>query len=70
MGNIMKSIGQIFSPKIPSAKLPALPAMPDPEAPALKIAARKKVEEKRTRGREGTIYSGGSYSNQNLAGTQ
>jgi hypothetical protein len=44
-------------------------AMPDPAAPAARLAARKKVEEKRERGRAGTIYTGGSYSNQNLGGT-
>lgn len=69
MANVMKSIGQMISPTAKTAKLPTLPAMPDPEAPALKLAARKKVEERRARGREGTIYSGGSYSNQSLGGT-
>lgn len=68
MAQIMKSLGAIFNPKTPKA--PTLPMMPDPESPALKLAATKKIEAKRARGREGTIYSSGSYSNQNLAGTQ
>lgn len=72
MGSVMKAIGSIFAPKTPkmSGAAAMAPAMPDPESPALKLAARKKVEERRAKGREGTIYTGGSYSNQNLGGTQ
>lgn len=74
MGNIMKSIGSIFMPKVPKVNVPTPPAMPDPEAPGLKIAARKQVEERRKRGRAGTIYTGtgapNTYTNQNLGGTQ
>jgi len=70
MGSVMKAIGGMFAPKMPKAEKPApAPAMPDPAAPAARLAARKKVEEKRERGRAGTIYTGGSYSNQNLGGT-
>jgi hypothetical protein len=70
MSGVMKAIGGMFAPKIPKAPKPEAPmAMPDPAAPAARLAARKKVEETRERGRAGTIYTGGSYSNQNLGGT-
>lgn len=71
MGNVIKAIGSIFSPKqmkMPDIKPP--PVMPDPAAPAARMAARDKIEKRRARGREGTIYTGGTYSNQNLGGTQ
>lgn len=71
MGNVMKAIGSIFSPqkmKMPEMKPPA--AMPDPASPAARMVARDKIEKRRARGREGTIYTGGTYSNQNLGGTQ
>lgn len=73
MGNVMKAIGSVFAPKmpkVPKAAATAIPAMPDPAAPALRLAARQKEEERRKKGREGTIYTGGSYANQNLGGTQ
>ena len=70
MGNIMKSIGSIFAPKMPKMPKAEMPmAMPDPAAPAAKLMARKKIEERQQRGRSGTIYTGGSYSNQSLGGT-
>jgi hypothetical protein len=71
MGSVAKSIKNMFNPpKMKMPKLPELPQMPDPDAPAARLASRKKMEERRERGRSGTIYTGGSYSNQNLGGTQ
>jgi hypothetical protein len=68
----MKAIGSIMpKPKMPSTSpVPAPAAMPDPGDPGLKMAARKKIEERRAKGREGTIYTNPNYSNQNLGGTQ
>lgn len=72
MTNVLKAIGSIMpSPSMPKApKSGGMAAMPDPGSAAAKIAAREKVEEKRKRGRQGTIYTGQSYSNQSLGGTQ
>ena len=69
MSSVFKAIGGIFSSKMPKVKVPS---MPDPESPAVKLAARRKVESRRKEGREGTIYtrSGGAYTGSNLAGTQ
>jgi hypothetical protein len=70
----MKAIGSIMpKPQMPkAAPAAAMPRMPDPAAPAARLAARKEIEKKRERGREGTIYSRGgtSYSNQSLGGAQ
>lgn len=74
MSNIMKAVGSLFAPKMPKIApvAGAVTQMPDPESPAALLAARQKMEQRRTRGREGTIYTGTTptYSNQNLGGTQ
>jgi hypothetical protein len=69
----MKAITSIMpKPQMPKAAAAAMPRMPDPAAPAARLAARKEIEKKRERGREGTIYTSGSgsYSNQSLGGAQ
>lgn len=75
MGKVMKAIGSFFSPQMPKMPKGAEVGMrmPDPQAPAARLAARTKMEEERKRGREGTIYTrggSGSYSNQSLGGTK
>jgi hypothetical protein len=67
MGSILKGVKSLFAP--PKITTPPV-SMPDPEAPAAKIAARKKIDEARMRGREGTIYTNSAYSKSNLGGTQ
>lgn len=59
-------IGKIM-PKTPELKIPS---MPDPGSTASKLAVSKRMNERRGRGREGTIYSGGgAYGGLNLGGT-
>lgn len=61
------AIGGLFS----TPKLPKALAMPDPGSTTSKIAAQKKLDEKRKGGRDSTIYSnaGGAYTGTNLGGT-
>lgn len=65
---ITGAIGGLF-------KTPAVPkpqAMPDPGSTTARLAAQKKLDEKRKGGRESTIYSqggGGAYTGTNLGGT-
>ena len=70
MGKIMEAVTSIFkAPKMPEIK-PI--RMPDPGAPAAKVAARRKIESRRKEGRAGTIYTqggGGAYAGSNLGGT-
>lgn len=69
MGGIVSAISGMFAPKMPKIKTPP---MPDPENPAIKVAAKKKVEARRKEGRAGTIFTAGSsgaYSGANLGGT-
>lgn len=61
--NLFKSL---FS--APKAEKQIIPTMPDPESPAAKLEAVKKLRKRSQSGREGTIYSG-VYGNQNLGGT-
>jgi hypothetical protein len=76
MSSVMKAITSIMpQPKMPKvAPAAAMPRMPDPAAPAARLAAREKIEADRKKGREGTIYTrgggSGSYSNQSLGGAQ
>lgn len=63
---VKKFVTNIFKPKIP--EMPVI-AMPDPGAPAAKLAARKKIDSRAKSGRESTIYSGGAYGGLNLGGT-
>lgn len=63
---ISKFVKSVVSPKIPEI---APMFMPDPGAAGAKAAARKKMDEKKKSGREGTIYSGGAYGGLNLGGT-
>lgn len=67
--SIGKAIGGLFGgPKAaPKQAIPASPRMPDPESPAAKLAAKKKVQARTEKGRSGTIYS--DFSNQRLGGT-
>jgi hypothetical protein len=67
MGKIIKAITGLFStPKMPKIETPV---MPDPGSTAAKLAAQKKIQARKGGGREGTIYTGGAYSNSNLGGT-
>jgi hypothetical protein len=66
MGSIVKAITGIFkTPKMPKIETPV---MPDPGSTTAKIAATKKIQERKKSGREGTIF-GGAYQNANLGGT-
>lgn len=67
MAKIFKSIMSIFSPAAMVAKTVS---MPDPGSATAKIAATKKVQERKKSGREGTIFTGGgAYTGANLGGT-
>ncbi len=70
MGKIVEAVTGMFkAPEIPKIK-PI--SMPDPGAPAAKIAAKRKIESRRKEGRAGTIYTqggGGAYAGSNLGGT-
>lgn len=68
MGPVIKAISGVFStPKMPKIEKPeAVIAPVSSEATAL--AARKRLQERAQKGREGTIYSP-SYSNSALGGT-
>jgi hypothetical protein len=69
MGKIAKVIGGLFKPKLPEIITPKMPDLGSPEA---KLAARKKLQDRGKRGREGTIYggaAGGAYTGANLGGT-
>jgi hypothetical protein len=66
MSGAIKAIGSLF--KAPKVEKQELPPMPDPESPAAKLEAVKKLRRRAQGGREGTIYSG-AYSNQALGGT-
>lgn len=66
MGGIVSAISGMFAPKMPKIKTPP---MPDPENPALKMAAKKKIEARRGDGRAGTIFTGDRpYSATQLGG--
>lgn len=69
MSGAVKAIGSIFSPpKVkPPKEAPKIP-IADPDSARAEQAALKKLRERATRGREGTIYSQ-SYGGQNLGGT-
>lgn len=73
MGNTIKALGKmvsnIFNPAAAAevARPFVLPARNETTA---KVAAQKKIGERRKRGREGTIYTDkSSYSGTNLGGT-
>jgi hypothetical protein len=73
MAKAFKAISKLVGKILPSGKLPKLGLagmmMPDPGSTGAKLAARKKIEARGTKGREGTIYSGGAYGGANLGGT-
>lgn len=72
MSKAIKAITGIIAkilPKTPKIELPSV-AMPDPGSAASKLAMSKKMDARRARGRESTIYSGGgAYGGLNLGGT-
>lgn len=69
MASVFRSVGKIFSPKMPKVEPTA--AMPDPESVSAKLAARDKIEKRKASGRSGTIYtsSSGAYTGANLGAT-
>lgn len=71
MSKAFKAIGGLISKLIPMPQMPKIdiPAMPDPGSTMSRLAAQKKIASKSKSGREGTIYSGGSYGGSNLGGT-
>ena len=71
MGNIVKSITSVIGGLFKTPKIPKIsaPVLPDPNSTTAKIAATKKIQERKKAGREGTIF-GGAYNNLNLGGTQ
>lgn len=68
MAGFASMIGSIFhKPEMP--KLPGVPRMPDPESPAARQAALKRIRERSSQGgRSSTIYTS-PYSGQALGGT-
>ncbi|MGH2620737.1 MAG: hypothetical protein ACRDHG_09235 [Anaerolineales bacterium] len=58
----MKAIG-LGPPKVQAPTM----RMPDLDAPSARLAARRKAEERKKKGREGTID--GAYTNTNLGGS-
>lgn len=71
MSKVFKAVGGLVGKLLPSAKVPKMETMvaPDRDSTAAKLASRNKIDRKKMAGREGTIYSGNSYSGANLAGT-
>lgn len=70
MSKVFKAITGIISKIMPKTPKIDIPVMPDPGSTASKLAMAKKMEARRGRGRESTIYSGGgAYSGLNLGGT-
>lgn len=70
MANLVKSLGSMIGGLFSAPKIPKVstPVMPDPNSTTAKLAAQKKVNERKKSGREGTIF-GGAYQNANLGGT-
>lgn len=69
MNKILKAVGSIFKPKMPD--VPSF-KMPVADNFGTQREALKKVRERSKRGREGTIYTGGTpapFTGTNLGGT-
>lgn len=70
MAKVMKAITGIIGKIMPKTPKIDVPVMPDPGSAASKLAMAKKIDQRRGRGRESTIYSGGgAYGGLNLGGT-
>lgn len=71
MAKVMKAITGLIGKILPKAPKIDIPVMPDPGSTASMLAMSRKMNERKGRGREGTIYSGagGAYGGLNLGGT-
>lgn len=71
MSKVVKAITGVISKIMPKVPKIQTPIMPDPGSAASKLAMTKRMNERKGRGREGTIYtgSGGAYGGLNLGGT-